>query len=222
MVVAHKSRSEEIGILRKVFQKFDTRGDGLISFDEFSKAMGSFGSYSDSDLRAVFDAVVSQSLFLCSSVQRLNSLGFLCCFQHQDMDGTGRVRYTEFLAATIETQGVIEEARLAEAFDSLDSNDSGFISAENLIEILGNDFPREEIDAIIAEVSSSQEDNRISYGDFLTLWESEQELVKEENQVTRDCLSPSLSSDEGGTDIKFFLEKHVHNRHHSRSSLLVQ
>ena len=45
----------------------------------------------------------------------------------QDLDGSGRIRYTEFLAATIEAQGVISEERLAEAFDRLDSDDSGAI-----------------------------------------------------------------------------------------------
>jgi len=81
----------------------------------------------------------------------------------QDLDGSGKIRYTEFLAATIEAQGAISEERLAEAFDRLDSDDSGFISPENLIEILGPDFPREEIDEIIAE-SKLQKDNQIRLG----------------------------------------------------------
>ena len=34
---------------------------------------------------------------------------------YQDLDGSGRIRYTEFLAATIEAQGAISEERLAEA-----------------------------------------------------------------------------------------------------------
>ena len=36
------------------------------------------------------------------------------------MDGSGKIRYTEFLAATIEARGAISEIRLAEAFDRLD------------------------------------------------------------------------------------------------------
>jgi calcium-dependent protein kinase len=56
------------------------------------------------------------------------------------------------LAATIEAHGAISEERLAEAFDRIDADDSGFISAENLKEILGNDFPQEEIDAIVSVV----------------------------------------------------------------------
>jgi len=90
------------------------------------------------------------------------------------LDGSGRIRYTEFLAATIEAQGAISEERLAEAFDRLDSDDSGYISAENLAEILGEDFPREDIDEIIQEADLTK-DNRISYSEFLALWEQKHE-----------------------------------------------
>jgi hypothetical protein len=78
---------------------------------------------------------------------------------------------TEFLAATIEAQGVISEERLAEAFDRIDSDDSGYISAENLAEMLGSDFPKEEIDAIIREAGLTK-DNQVSYAEFLALWET--------------------------------------------------
>jgi calcium-dependent protein kinase len=59
MVVAHKSTYEEIGILRKVFQRYDSRRDGCISFEEFSLALKESGQ-STEDLRAMFEAVVSE------------------------------------------------------------------------------------------------------------------------------------------------------------------
>jgi len=147
MVVAHKSSSEEIGILRKVFQKYDTTRDGCICYEDFCNALSEFG-HSDEDLKEMFDAV--------------------------DLDGTGKIRYTEFLAATIEAQGAISEERLAEAFDRLDSDDSGYISAENLAEILGQEFPKEEIEEIIADAGLT-DNNRVSYADFLHLWEEKKE-----------------------------------------------
>jgi calcium-dependent protein kinase len=58
MVVAHKSSSEEIGILRKVFQRYDSRRDGSISLKEFSEAMQGFG-HSAADLETMFNSVVS-------------------------------------------------------------------------------------------------------------------------------------------------------------------
>jgi hypothetical protein len=102
------------------------------------------------------------------------------------LDGSGRIRYTEFLAATIEAQGAISEERLAEAFDRLDSDDSGFISAENLAEILGQDFPIEEINSIIQEADKTK-DNLISYGEFLALWETKNEQARDEQLKLLGC-----------------------------------
>lgn len=121
---------------------------------------------------------------------------FVLCFQ-KDLDGSGRIRYTEFLAATIEAQGAISEERLAEAFDRLDSDDSGYISAENLVEMLGKDFPRDEIDAIIKEADLTK-DNRISYSEFLALWEDKNEAAREdalrELGDAHSCLTESSHS----------------------------
>ena len=58
MIVAHKSTYDEIGILRKVFQRYDSFRDGCISFTEFSLALKESG-LSTEDLRTMFEAVVS-------------------------------------------------------------------------------------------------------------------------------------------------------------------
>lgn len=57
MVVAHKSTSSEIGILRKVFQKYDTKRDGQLSYEEFQAALADAG-YSNDQCRQIFDGVV--------------------------------------------------------------------------------------------------------------------------------------------------------------------
>lgn len=152
------------------------------------------------------------------------------------MDGTGKIRYTEFLAATIEARGAISEERLAEAFDRLDSDDSGKISAENLAEILGKDFPREEIEEIIAEADLTK-DNTISYAEFLALWEDKHELERVEQLRLLDAevlarveCEPDMNSFRGsGADLllsgsqadlesaearaTFILEKHDSGKH---------
>jgi Ca2+-binding EF-hand superfamily protein len=58
MVVAHKSSTEEIGILRKVFQKYDQNRDGSIGYEDFCSALAESG-HSEGDLQAMFEAVVS-------------------------------------------------------------------------------------------------------------------------------------------------------------------
>jgi serine/threonine protein kinase len=58
MVIAHKSSSEEIGILSQLFEKYDSRHDGSIWFEEFCEAMTGSG-HSNEDLRSIYGAMVS-------------------------------------------------------------------------------------------------------------------------------------------------------------------
>ena len=59
MVIAHKSTNDEIGILRKIFEKYDTEKNGVISLDEFKAALEIYG-YSDDELESMFKGVVSE------------------------------------------------------------------------------------------------------------------------------------------------------------------
>merc|ERR1712161_181205 len=145
MVVAHRSTNDEIGILRKIFQKYasttsssspsttrtmndkkmkKSNSNGCISYAEFRDVWKESG-FPPEDTKFIFDAC--------------------------DLDGSGKIAYTEFLAATIgdAQTGLISEERLAEAFDRFDTDDSGTISIDNLAEILGTDMPRSEIQDII-------------------------------------------------------------------------
>lgn len=101
MIIAHKSSSQEIGILRKAFKRYDTDKNGTITYPHFRQCMKKYG-YNNQYVEFLFQSV--------------------------DLDGTGTIKYTEFLAATIESTGLVTEERVAEAFDRLDSDDSGFIS----------------------------------------------------------------------------------------------
>merc|ERR1712238_263334 len=145
MVVAHRSTNDEIGILRKIFQKCasttsssspsttrtmsekkmkKSNSNGCISYAEFRDVWKESG-FPPEDTKFIFDAC--------------------------DLDGSGKIAYTEFLAATIgdAQTGLISEERLAEAFDRFDTDDSGTISVDNLAEILGTDMPRSELQDII-------------------------------------------------------------------------
>lgn len=62
MIVAHKSTTNEIGILRNIFEKYDKNGHGQLNFEEFMEAIAEAG-YSDEESRQIFDALVG---FLCA------------------------------------------------------------------------------------------------------------------------------------------------------------
>lgn len=60
MVIAHKSTSDEIGILRKIFEKYDTQRDGYLDPSEFQAAIADCGFSPEHSLE-IFDAVVRAS-----------------------------------------------------------------------------------------------------------------------------------------------------------------
>jgi len=97
---------------------------------------------------------------------------FTFMYNAVDIDGCGNISYSEFLAATIEAHGFIEEVRIAEAFDRLDSDDSGYITVNNLTAFLGKDIPESFIHKIIEEADVVDHDGQIDYDEFLGLWGS--------------------------------------------------
>lgn len=157
MFIAHRSTSEDIGILRKVFQLYDVNGCGHLTYEEFKDALQEAG-FSDDDYRELFNSV--------------------------DVEGTGHISYKEFLAATIETTGRIAEDHLAEAFDQLDHDDTGYITRDNLRYLFGHDFPEEELDAILNQAASG--DRGISYADCLAQWNDGTHCVVEKNTDSSD------------------------------------
>jgi len=169
MIIAHKSPSEEISRLRKAFKKYDKKKSGFIKLEDFNSCLKVYG-WNDEYI---------EHLFHCA-----------------DLDGTGKLKYTEFLAATIETTGMVTEERIAEAFDRLDSDDSGYISYENLRELFGDDVPKEYIAQVIDEVDM-KEDHKISYDQFLAMWEGELEENEIENMagITRRRTVSVLADD---------------------------
>jgi Ca2+-binding EF-hand superfamily protein len=148
MVVAHKSTDEEIGFLRRMFHQFDQTNDGDISYSEFASAMEEYG-YTENECEALFKGV--------------------------DLDNSGVVNYSEFVAATIEAHGTLSEERLAEAFDRIDADDSGFITVGDLRELLGGSVPNSYLNQIIDEADGVGEghDHKIDYSEFLALWGAE-------------------------------------------------
>ena len=64
-------------------------------------------------------------------------------FEGIDQDGTGRISYMEFLAATLRHKIELNENRLKEAFDRMDVDHSGNIDASDLKTLLGEDHDPE-------------------------------------------------------------------------------
>lgn len=139
MVIAHKTTTTDIVELRKVFETYDTSKDGIISLEEFKAAMTSTGDYSEEEITKMFYTI--------------------------DRDLSGGIYYTEFLAATLEARGRIVEEKLADAFDRMDCDDTGYISRQNLEDFLGSESTDTKVDQLIKEVDLDG-DGKISFKEF--------------------------------------------------------
>jgi len=117
-------------------------------------------------------------------------------FVGMDLDGTGKVHYSEFLAATLEAHGSIAEERLADAFDRLDCDDSGYITKENIMDFLGETISDAYANAIIDEADIVH-DHRVSYEEFLAMWDdTNDERFK---QTLEEVNNRRISFDDGSS-----------------------
>lgn len=138
MVIAHRSNSDTLRELRQQFRAIDTSGEGFINFSELNTVLANAG-YEATVIKEIFDAV--------------------------DHDNTGKISYTEFVAAMLEGTGFVQEDELADAFDRLDSDDSGQITKENLRGLLGNQFSKELVEEMISDGDFKQ-NGSVDYDEF--------------------------------------------------------
>mmetsp|Transcript_25392 Transcript_25392/g.31643 ORF Transcript_25392/g.31643 Transcript_25392/m.31643 type:complete len:527 (+) Transcript_25392:41-1621(+) len=157
MVVAHQCNCEQLSALIDAFGRFDKAKNGQISLSELKDALKE-----------------TENPLTDTEIDQL--------FHDLDVDETGLIHYTEFIAATVEAMGNIEIEKLEEAFDRLDADDSGFITVENLKEILGEDYDDTTINQMIQEGDFKQ-NHKIDFEEFKKLMQegASPELLKIEN-----------------------------------------
>jgi Ca2+-binding EF-hand superfamily protein len=90
-------------------------------------------------------------------------------FEKLDHDRSGVVHYHEFLAATMESRpDLLDDEVLRDAFDRLDSDDTGCISEQNLTEILGKSASTANVRQMIAD-GDFKKNGSIDFDEFTTL-----------------------------------------------------
>ena len=175
--------------IEQLFRSMDVDGSGHIDFNEFKNALGNVG-HSDEDIDRIFKSVDLDGNGFIDYYEFRTGLGNIGysddeierIFRSIDLDGSGQIDYTEFLAATIEARGVIVEERLAEAFDQIDVDDSGYISKEDLKEFLQqSSLGRGVSDGYLGEIIEESDVSKhgiLTYDDFLSLWDKHEESQK--------------------------------------------
>lgn len=114
-------------------------------------------------------------------------------FQNLDTGKDGKIYYTEFLAATLEAHGRIVEETLADAFDRMDCDDTGYISEQNLRDFLGTDATTEKVEKLMAEVDADG-DGKISFEEFVTSFRNNQRSISRSLGCGSDVIEDKTKS----------------------------
>lgn len=142
---------------QSLFTALDTTESGTLTKDEFLAGFKHSGS-SEDELLDLFDKL--------------------------DVNMNGEIMYTEFLAATLEADGELEEAQLEEAFDMI-AKKSKFITKKNVMKIVGETQkmvlkavgavgaagkePKNRLKTLIDEIFKDKD--KYSYEDFALMFE---------------------------------------------------
>jgi Ca2+-binding EF-hand superfamily protein len=168
---------DQIKDLRDEFEKIDTDGSGEISLSALKQVLltnaeaGSLGSLTEDEVEDIFNAMrVKKS--------------------------ATRIRWHEFIAATL-SLCQIDERHLRLAFDRLDSDHKGYLTFENVIDLMGTDVNQSEdvmrsmwVDSMAA---CNCQHGRIPYENFLLFMKGQTQEAEEPPQVV-ETTGPITSS----------------------------
>lgn len=124
---------------KQIFLELDTTGSGTLTKAEFLEGFKHTGN----------------------NAEQLEDL-----FQKLDINCNGVIMFTEFLAATLEAEGELEDAQLQEAFDLIDTKKTGYITNKDLTRMLGSDPKVKESIQLMLKGKS-----KVSFDDFAELFE---------------------------------------------------
>jgi len=145
MTMAYTMDKSSLSELRDIFTVLDAKGTGTITLVGLKKALKQMHSDKNMD-----DATI-EKLFI----------GI-------DTGNCGEIHYNEFLAAVVESQGLITMEHLADAFDRLDSAGKGYISKNDLQDMLGSGYNEDLVNRMMDE-ADYKKNGQIDYDEFLRL-----------------------------------------------------
>jgi len=139
-MMAWSLTNEERAKVRDAFIELDADRTGAITLNEFKKVMEEKFHVSDENVKQIFDAL--------------------------DQNHMDEIHYSEFLAAMVSTRIALHDDLLKATFHRFDTDNTGYITPENLKEIFGGSSDAQEMAKLVAEVDTSK-DGKISYAEWI-------------------------------------------------------
>ena len=142
--IASRLRDANVQNLKDIFNTLDLNKDGTLTLDEMKEGIEKLKKDNiDIDIEGISKSI--------------------------DTDHSGKIDYTEFLAASIDQKLYLREERLSEAFQMLDRDSSGKISKDEIKKALKlDDLDDVTLEKYIKEYDLNG-DGEIDYNEFLNM-----------------------------------------------------
>eukprot|EP00929_Paragymnodinium_shiwhaense_P061395 TRINITY_DN30660_c0_g1_i1.p1 TRINITY_DN30660_c0_g1~~TRINITY_DN30660_c0_g1_i1.p1 ORF type:complete len:632 (-),score=127.43 TRINITY_DN30660_c0_g1_i1:99-1994(-) len=125
----------------KYFTAMDENKQGTITLAELKTIMTERFNYSDAETRRVFGVL--------------------------DSNNDDTIHYSDFLAAMVSTRIELHSDLLRAAFHRFDTDSSGYITLDNIRDVLGDDFEGVKVNEAFMKEADILQDGRISYAEFV-------------------------------------------------------
>lgn len=132
---------KETAQVREEFCAINTDQQGTISFGELKVLMVEKFQVPEDNIREIFNAM--------------------------DVNRDWEIHYSEFLAAMLSTRIDVHDKLLLDTFRNFDKDLSGYITADDLRQALGDSFEGETIECLLEDVNPSEE-RRMSFHEFVS------------------------------------------------------
>ena len=143
--IATRLKDKEIEKFKDIFMKIDKNKDGTLTLDEMRQGLSTILQKDEID--EIFKSI--------------------------DSNNTGKIDYTEFLAASIDQKLYLREERLMEVFQMIDKNNSGKISKKEIKKALKLEGIDDESLKKVTETCDLNGDGEIDYNEFIDMMNKE-------------------------------------------------
>jgi len=140
-MMAWSLTNEERAQVRDDFIRMDENHCGTITMQELKKVLEDKFKVTDEETKQIFAAL--------------------------DTNQDEEIHYSDFLAAMVSTRIALHDDLLRTAFKKFDTDNSDYITVDNLREVLGDSFEGEQVEKLVAEASANHGD-KISYPEFVS------------------------------------------------------